>query len=110
VPECANAKLFEVLGGEASRRRNFGRHSTVSWRQVCSSGRVCRRTRPICSNMLWFRTRPTARFCVSPGARVMPVLLKLLRTSLLRLPRPALRSEQIKLQVALITPLIHVKG
>src|SRR5262249_19235596 len=114
--------------------------------------------------MRWFRTRPTALFCVSPDARFMHGFLKLLRSSSPTLPRPrpscwrvtprrlvklaaslwgkagqrsldrsalveaaaqitqaikqvgglpatpALRSEQIKLQVTLITPLVHVKG
>jgi predicted ATPase len=49
-----------------------------------------RRTRPIFSNMLWFRTRPTALFCVSRDARFMPVSPKLLRTNSLRLLRARL--------------------
>ena len=39
------------------------RHSTVSLRLVCCSGRACRRMRPICSSMPWCRTRPMARCC-----------------------------------------------
>ena len=150
----------------ASRRRNSNRRSTVSLRPVCCFGRVCRRTRLICSSMHWCRTPPTAHCCASLDARSTPASPKLSKArfaeiaenqpellarhcteagliekaaglwgkagqrSLARsalveavaqltraldqiatLPAtPALRREQIKLQVALITPLIHVKG
>ena len=121
--------------------------------------------RPICSSMLWCRTRPTAPCCAShdaPSRRIaealeshfaeiaenQPELLarhcteagliekaaglwgkagqrSLERSALVEaveqftraldqiatLPgTPALRREQIKLQVALINPLMHVKG
>ena len=144
----------------------LNRRSTVSWRQVCFSGRACRRMRPICLSTLWCRTLPTARCCASRDARFMPALLKSSKANSPTSPRtslncwrvtapkpgliekaallwgkagqrslarsalveavaqltraldqiadlaatPALRREQIKLQVALITPLMHVKG
>ena len=49
--------------------------------QVWFFGRVCLRTRAICSNMLWYRTRPMARCCASPAERFMLVLQKRLKTS-----------------------------
>ena len=141
-------------------------HSTVLSRQVCCSGRACRRTRPICSSTPWCRTRPMARLLREPRralhARIaetlesqfaeiaenQPELLarhcteagliekaaslwgkagqrSLERSALVEaadqftsaldqiaaLPAtPALRREQIRLQVALIAPLLHVKG
>ena len=47
--------------GAQDRKRNSNRHSTVSSRQACCSGRVCHRTRVICSSTHWCRMPPTAR-------------------------------------------------
>ena len=154
------------LRWRASRRRSSNRRSTVSLRPVCCFGRVCRRTRLICSSTHWCRTRPTAHCCASRDASLhariaealesqfaeiaenQPELLarhcteagliekaaglwgkagqrSLERSALVEavaqltraldqiaaLPgTPALRRKQIELQVALITPLLHVKG
>ena len=143
----------------------LNRHSTVSFNPACYSGRVCRHTRPICSNTPWFRMPPMAPFCASRDARFMRALPKrwkassrkslkaspscwrvtarkpadrksrglwgkagqrsLARSALVEAAeqftralgqiaacplRPRYVGEHIKLQVALITPLIHVKG
>ena len=64
----------------ASRRLNSLRRLTVSLRQVCCSGRACRRMRPICSSTPWCRTRPMARCCASRDARSMLVSPKLLES------------------------------
>ena len=53
------------------------RRSTVSLRQVCCSGRACRRTRAICSSTPWFRMLLTARFCASRDVRCTLALPKL---------------------------------
>ena len=65
----------------------LGRHSTVSLRQVCYSGRACRRMRLICSNTHWCRTRPTARYFASRDARFMLVSPKRSRASSRKSPR-----------------------
>ena len=148
-----------------SPRRSWDRRSTVSFRQVCCSGRACRRKRATCSSMPWCRTRPMARCCASRDARYTPVSPKPSKANSPRSPRAsprscaplhrgwadregrgpmgqggtavagtlrvveagaqltraldqiailpgtaALRREQINFQVALITPLMHVKG
>ena len=51
------------------------------------SGRVCPRTRLICSSTLLCRTRPTARCCASRDARFTPASPKLLKANSPRLPR-----------------------
>ena len=43
---------------------------------ACFFGRACRRMRPICSSMPWYRTRPMARCCASRDERCMPVSRK----------------------------------
>ena len=154
------------LRWRASRKRNSNRRLTVSLRQVCCSGRVCRRTRLILfkhalvqdaaygtllrepRRALHARIAETlesqfaeiaenqpellARHCTEAGLIEKAASLwgkagqrSLARSALVEaaeqltraldqiatLPAtPALRREQIKLQVALITPLMHVKG
>ena len=154
------------LRWRASRRRNFGSALDRLVRQVCCSGRVCRRTRLILfkhalvqdaaygtllrepRRALHARIAETlenqfaeiaenqpellARHCTDAGLIEKAAALwgkagqrSLARSALVEaveqltraldqiatLPAtPALRREQIKLQVALITPLIHVKG
>ena len=58
-------------------RPNFNRRSTVSWRQVCYSRRVCRRTRPICSSTRWCRTPRMAHCCEATGSNSMIELSEL---------------------------------
>ena len=55
--------------------------------QVCCSGKVCHRTRLICSSMLWCRTRPMARCCASRDVRFTLVSPKPLKANSPRLPR-----------------------
>ena len=78
---------LDGCGGAQVGSGSFNRRSTVSLRPVCFSGRVCRRTRPICSNMLWCRMRPTAPCCANLDARFTPVSPKLSRANSPRSPR-----------------------
>ena len=82
--EFSHALLAAVV---ASRRRNSNRRSTVSLRQVCCSGRVCRRMRLICSSTLWCRMQPMARCSASRDAHFTLALPKRLRANSPRLPR-----------------------
>ena len=74
-------------GGAQAGAGTPDRRSTVSLRQVCCSGRACRRTRPICSSTPWCRTRPTARCCASRDARFMLASPKRSKANSRRLPR-----------------------
>ena len=75
LPCAAGCGGAQAGGGTCNRR------STVSLRQVCCSGRACRRTRLICSSTRWCRMRPTARCCASRDARFTPASPKLLKAS-----------------------------
>ena len=91
------AQIGAAIGREFSHRSDSGggtqaggrtnRRSTVLLRQVCSSGRVCPRTRLICSSTHWCRMRPTARYCASRDARFTLASPKLSRTNSLTLLR-----------------------
>ena len=85
-------------GRAQARGGDWRRRSTVSLRQVCCSGRACRRTRPICSNMLWCRTRPMARYCANRDARFTPASPKHLKANSPKSPRTSLNCWRVTTQ------------
>ena len=71
--EFSHALLAAVSRKEQTE---LNRRWTVSSRQVCCFGRVCRRTRTICSSTHWYRTRPMGRCSAGHDARFMLASLK----------------------------------
>ena len=82
--EFSDALMVAVAGKPEAELRW---RSTVSLQPVCCPGRACRRMRPICSSMLWYRMRPMARCSATRDARFTPVSPKPLKPNSRKLPR-----------------------
>ena len=78
------------LQWRARRKRRSNRRLTVSLGRFAVPGRASRRTRLMCSNTPWCKTRPTARCSASLDARLHARIAERWKTNCPRLPRTSL--------------------